>query len=414
MKLQNNIIILFIIFLIPLSGQSKNLMPENIEIESDYMPGFGPPVGKVKIVQGKVYIIHLNILKAYIAKPDLQLYKGDKIVCMDKSRARLVLSDASLMTIGSNSVLILNKILHDPLKQSRASFINMERGKARFGVRKLSKFRRSNFKVKTPTALVGVRGSDFVIKATDTMTEVTTFKDTQLEVLSLAAIDIKATLLEEFEKTIIELGEVPSEIEKVPFEEIEDLKHELSFDMHEINISPEYKQEKSIDSDQELKNDSDHEVDHENIQTKDHFEKQNDNNEDDQIKHDQIKHDEKDHEYKDENYQEDYHSKINQDDDFIKKDSENEQHEIIHDQNQFDHTDFKEPEFSNDEIFISDNKVIIPDKIDYDLSREFDIVDNINYDQGLINKDIDSELYDEIIESKIQDLRELPKFPNTP
>ncbi|MBW1751951.1 MAG: FecR domain-containing protein [Deltaproteobacteria bacterium] len=39
-------------------------------------------------------------------------------------------------------------------------------------------FKRSKLKVKTSSAVCGVRGSDFVVRATHKVTEVTTFEDT--------------------------------------------------------------------------------------------------------------------------------------------------------------------------------------------------------------------------------------------
>jgi hypothetical protein len=104
-------------------------------------------------------------------------------------------------------------------------------GKARFWVKKLTEYTRSEFKIKTKTAVVGVRGSDFIIKSTPKLTEVTALKDTLLEIVSLADVEAKPTILADYERSIIELDALPTEAIKISPEEIEEMIMEMGLEM---------------------------------------------------------------------------------------------------------------------------------------------------------------------------------------
>jgi hypothetical protein len=104
----------------------------------------------------------------------------------------------------------------------------MALGRGRFLVRKLFDLNRSRFSVKTPTAVVGVRGSDFIIRTTPKVTEVTALEKTRLEVMSLAAPEVKPMLVTDFERTTVEIGAPPSNVETVAPEEIEQIKSEFT------------------------------------------------------------------------------------------------------------------------------------------------------------------------------------------
>ena len=208
---------------------SKAMLPDGLIMEDTFKPGYGSPVGKVRLVQGNVIIMHADILIGYQAKEELPLYQGDTIVTRKKGRIRFRLNDGTVLTLASETKLIINRSVYNPKKKSRFSFLSMSLGKARFWVRKLI-YKRSSFKVKTPTAVVGVRGSDFIIKATAVLTEVTAFEDTQLSIISPIAPEVEPAMLEDFERIMIEEGALPSEVEKVSPEEIEQMKKDFPLD----------------------------------------------------------------------------------------------------------------------------------------------------------------------------------------
>lgn len=184
-------------------------------------------VGKVLSVQGKVMILKKDMKHVYLAKKGLPLFDGDSIVTQEKGRIQFRFNDESTMSLAPMSKLVLNRSVYDSKKKTRSFSLDLMLGKARFWVKKLLHFKRSEFRVKTPTAVCGVRGSDFVLRSTPKVTEVTTFEDTKLEVLSLATPGAKPTILESLERAVVEEGSIPSRVEKIPPDEVEKTREEF-------------------------------------------------------------------------------------------------------------------------------------------------------------------------------------------
>jgi len=203
------------------------MLPQDLIIEDIFKPGYGSPVGHVALVQGDVVIMHKDKLRGYRAKKDLPLFKRDIIVTQEKGRIRFEMNDESILTLGSRTQLVIDRSVYDVKKKSRFSFFRLALGKARFWAKKLMDFKHSRFKVRTPTAVVGVRGSDFIIKATAKLTEVTALEETVLEVVSLAFPEAKPMVAKDFERTIVEKGALPADVEIVEPEEIEEMKKEF-------------------------------------------------------------------------------------------------------------------------------------------------------------------------------------------
>ncbi len=245
-------------------SHAESLVPEGIVIQESFKPGFGVPAGRIDLVQGKGLIIHADKLLGYRIKAGLSIFLGDTIITLEKGRVRLKLNDGSVLTLASKTKLVISRSIYDPVKKNRSSFINMGMGKARFMIRKMSRFKRSDFKVKTKTALIGVRGSDFIIEADDKTTHVTALEKTRLEVISLVLpceeikdsgdlSDCEATpvFLEDFEQTIVLSDAFPSEIESMLPDEIEILKKDLTMesesdDLHSFKKSVNLPEKKNI------------------------------------------------------------------------------------------------------------------------------------------------------------------------
>jgi len=220
---------------------SGPLLPENLVIEDGYKPGIGLPVGKILLVQGKVVIYHAAETRGFHAKNNNMLFKGDTIVTLKRGRVRLKLNDNSILTLASETKLVINQSVFNPENKTRSSFIGMDKGKARFLIKKLVDFKHSEFKVKTKSAVAGVRGSEFIIRATDLFTEIFTLSDTRLEVVSLAMpcpdfkgyppppeCEVKPVFLTDFQKTIVRIDELPAEVEIIEPVEVDQFESDFS------------------------------------------------------------------------------------------------------------------------------------------------------------------------------------------
>lgn len=226
---------------------AEQLLPEGFVTAEKFKPGIGAPVGEVHLVQGDVVLIHADKpATGYRAMKGLLLYKGDSIVTLENGKVNLLMKDGSTMTLASGTRLIINESIFDPGdKKNRTSFVSQTSGKVRFWIRKMLDFNQSDFKVKTKTAVVGVRGSDFIVEATDTMTRVTALENTRLEIVSLFVpcqkddmekkgetekdCNVQAALLSDFEQAVIEENSLPEMAGEVIPEDIDAMTREFVF-----------------------------------------------------------------------------------------------------------------------------------------------------------------------------------------
>ena len=205
----------------------ESMLPAGYTKADVFKPGLGTPVGNILAAQGDAVIIHKDSSTGYQAVKGLPLYKGDIIVTRDDGRIKLNLKDESILTLLSNTYLELNESVYDSGKKSRFSFLKMGMGKIRFIVKKLTDMKRSEVQIETTTMICGLRGSDFVIVTQPARAEVTTFEDTELEVLSTVTPDATPILLGEYQRIAIEEGKLPGEPEDITPEEAASMKQEF-------------------------------------------------------------------------------------------------------------------------------------------------------------------------------------------
>ncbi len=159
----------------------ESLIPAGVIIAKDFEPGRGKAIGTVKAIKGQVLTIHRDEKTAYILKKGNELFTYDTLITEKDSKAQAEFNDGSIITLASYTKIVLDKSVYDPAKSTRDSLAKLLFGKARFIVTKLVNFRNSQFKVNTPTAVLGVRGSDFAVSVaygSPLITTLMTGKDT--------------------------------------------------------------------------------------------------------------------------------------------------------------------------------------------------------------------------------------------
>jgi hypothetical protein len=226
---RNTFVLFALALMIGISGSSLcagELLPEGAKIETIYRRGIGSPIGEVMLVQGQVYILHQDENIGFVARQGLPLFQKDTVVTLDRSRALLEMNDESRFTLASRTKLELSRSVYNPKKKERSSFLQMALGKARFFVKKLVDFKTAEFRVKTPTAVVGVRGSDFANDVTETATKVIAFGNTELEAYNVQLPD-DVRLIESFQTVTVEAFTPPSLPEFITEQEAELLMREL-------------------------------------------------------------------------------------------------------------------------------------------------------------------------------------------
>ena len=211
-------------FLGIVSVPAATVLPQGLVMEEIYSPGRGRPVGIVQQVLGEVVIMHGDVLKGYRAKRGIRLYKGDTVMTPGYGRVRFKLNDGSILSLAAGTKLKLTRSVYDQKKKRRSSFLQMAFGKARFFVVKMFAFKRSEFRVKTPTAVCGVRGSDFILEASGMETIATALLDTELEFQGLAFLEESFVILKDFETSIARKGERPLKPIRLPQDKIQEKK----------------------------------------------------------------------------------------------------------------------------------------------------------------------------------------------
>lgn len=196
-------------------------IPADLAIQDSFSPGSGASVGEVRVIRGEAVVSHEGENLGYRAEAGMPLFKGDSLFTGDDGHLQFGLNDGSVMTLASGTTLVITKSVYDPVKKTRSSFLGMSFGKARFMVTKIAGAARSEFKVKTETAVCGVRGSDFVIVSGADTSEVTALKDTALELASLAFPGVAPVPVNDYERRGVAKGQLPSDAVRVSAREIE-------------------------------------------------------------------------------------------------------------------------------------------------------------------------------------------------
>ena len=218
----------------PASASARSVLPEEVVISDTFYPGYGAPIGQVQRVRGEAVGVHAHAEdQGFRLRPKNRLYKDETIYTLEKGKIRFRLNDGSILSLASETKLELNKSVYNKKKKSRSSFLTMAFGKARFLVVKLANFKRSDFKVKTPTAVCGVRGSDYVVEAAEEVSTFIALEDTTIEVYNPQFPDAEPMVLKDGEMSKVYKGGYPSEPVKLSPEEIKRVKEQF------ISVAPD-------------------------------------------------------------------------------------------------------------------------------------------------------------------------------
>ena len=144
------------------SKPADPLLPAGVTVKPGFEKGVGPDIGSAQMVQGEALVVHKGQSVAYKLKKGSPIFAGDMLVTKERSRLNAKMNDKSVIGLAPVSKLVIDKSVYDPKKDERSSFLSLMWGRARFIVSKLTKSK-PNYQIKTPTAVCGVRGTDFAI-----------------------------------------------------------------------------------------------------------------------------------------------------------------------------------------------------------------------------------------------------------
>ncbi len=139
------------------------LLPVDVRITDGFKPGNGIPVGAVQMIHGTVLVFHKGSKIAYRLEGKMPIFRGDTLVSEIDSRVTLLMSDKSALTLTARSKLLIDKSFYDlGIKtNTRDTKLQLLFGRLRAIVSKITGD--SDYTITTPTAVAGVRGTDFAL-----------------------------------------------------------------------------------------------------------------------------------------------------------------------------------------------------------------------------------------------------------
>ena len=119
-------------------------------------------IGTIKTLKGMVSV---NEGASKInAQLNGHLYEGSIIETNSSSSVGLMFIDGTQLSIGPNSQVILNRYLFLPKEKSYDFDIMINNGSVIYSSGKLGELAPKSIKVKTPEAIIGVRGTKFLVE----------------------------------------------------------------------------------------------------------------------------------------------------------------------------------------------------------------------------------------------------------
>ena len=118
--------------------------------------------GTLKNIEGEVTLVREG--RNLPAIPGGALREGDRIVTGRKSAAAATLKDGTVLSVGPNSSLDLTQYAFEPVSQNGSMLVNLLQGTVRMVTGIMGKSNPELIKLTTPTTVVGVRGTDFIVE----------------------------------------------------------------------------------------------------------------------------------------------------------------------------------------------------------------------------------------------------------
>jgi hypothetical protein len=119
-------------------------------------------IGTFKQVQGETWIGAEPARRA--ATPGAGVVVTDRLSTGPQGSATLTLKDGTVLTMGPGTAMDLRQFQFDTTTQQGNFLLDLLRGSVRVVTGLLAKVNPELFKVQTPTSLVGVRGTDFIVE----------------------------------------------------------------------------------------------------------------------------------------------------------------------------------------------------------------------------------------------------------
>jgi len=123
---------------------------------------FAQDVGEIKTIKGAAHVEREG--KKLPAVAGMQLRQADTIVTGADGAVGITFLDNSLFSAGPNSVLVINKYRFDTTTHAGEFDASLNKGSLAVVSGKMVKQSPESMRIRTPSSIMGVRGTEFVVK----------------------------------------------------------------------------------------------------------------------------------------------------------------------------------------------------------------------------------------------------------
>jgi hypothetical protein len=122
-------------------------------------------VGEIKTVKGAAHVERGG--KKLPAAAGMQLRQADTVVTGADGAVGITFLDNSLFSAGPNSVLVINKYRFDTTTHAGEFDASLNKGSLAVVSGKMVKQSPESMRIRTPSSIMGVRGTEFVVRVAD-------------------------------------------------------------------------------------------------------------------------------------------------------------------------------------------------------------------------------------------------------
>jgi hypothetical protein len=122
-------------------------------------------VGEVKVVHGSAYIERAGAQLP--VKVGMAVQESDKVLTGRDGTVGITFADNSLLSIGPSSAFAIDRYVFDSTTHAGAFDSTLSKGTLAVVSGKIVKQSPDAMHVRTPSAVMGVRGTDFVVKVSE-------------------------------------------------------------------------------------------------------------------------------------------------------------------------------------------------------------------------------------------------------
>jgi hypothetical protein len=121
--------------------------------------------GTIKSVRGQVTVERAGkSVEVQVGDP---VFEGDRVRVRGDGSVGISLRDETLISLGPNSNLVIDAYAYNPTTREGAVETSILKGTLRYVTGLIGRLNPAAIKVKTPTATVGIRGTDFIVEVPD-------------------------------------------------------------------------------------------------------------------------------------------------------------------------------------------------------------------------------------------------------